>query len=112
LQKCSGVNWNLPGITPTTVYGSLSIVIVRPMMFGSPPYRLCHKPSARIATWPVPGWFSSAVKVRPKRGFTPSVPKKFQLTRAPSTNVGSPFPVRLNAHEAQAVVCSNDVFCF
>ena len=61
------------------------------------------------ATWPCPGRSSSAVNGRPAFGATPITGKKSAVTRAATSFIGSPAPVRLYSRSnAIAAMRSND----
>ena len=83
------------GITPTTLWRMPSRVISRPVIAGSAPKALRHRPSLNRATWSRPGWSSPASNVRPVAGPTRSAAKNSGVTRALRTMDGSPGAVRL-----------------
>ena len=92
-------------MTPTMVAGSPLMEIARPRTSAAPPYRRCHRP------WPIRmtrvSEPSVAVKSRPWTGCTPSVARKFWLTRTAPTRSGSPPPVRLTRSARSDASCSN-----
>ena len=84
-------NSNRSGMTPTTVYGSRSSVIVRPTIDGSRPNARDHKPALSTATFRLCR-SSSSVKARPNDGATPSTEKSAGDTRAAWTRSGCAMP--------------------
>ena len=73
--SCESVGSKSAGITPTTVVGRESSVIVLPTMAASPPKLRRQSPSPRTTTLSLPGWSSSSLNTRPSCGFTPYVGK-------------------------------------
>src|SRR5262245_49174665 len=80
-------NLNCGGMTPTIVKEPLSVLTCLPTTAGLPPKRVCHNRwlSMRL----VVGYSSSATsKPFPSKGRTPSVSKKFHVTRVDGTVSG------------------------
>jgi hypothetical protein len=98
------------GATPITVNGLPLRVTSRPTMRGSPPKRRCQSPWLNTTTSSSPPTFSSSGrKARPSCGRTPSVGKKFAVTRSAVSCSGSPSPVRLKTALCRAAICAKEV---
>ena len=91
----SGGNENPRGRTPITVNGCASTVTLFPSRSGEPPNRRRNAPSLRMMTWFFPRGSSSAVRLRPSAGWTPSVGRKLAVTAPSSTFCGPSGVVRL-----------------
>jgi len=83
-------------MTPITVAGRPSSRTSRPITERSAPKRRRQSPSLNTTTWFRPGVSSSAAKVRPSAGATPSRLKKSAPTRAAGTFSGCSSPARLS----------------
>jgi hypothetical protein len=81
------------GSTPTIVSGSLLVVSARPTIVGSPAKRRCQNAWLRSATRGALKRHSSAVKLRPSSGVTPSRSRKLSDTPTLRRRSGSPAPV-------------------
>lgn len=76
------------------------------MTAGSPPNERRQSPSLRITTCQPAGVSSATVKSRPIDGFTPSVRKKFAVTRMPGRRSASPSASSVGTQERTSVISS------
>src|SRR5215468_10803236 len=93
-----------------TCRGSPLIEIVLPTMPGSPPYCPCHRPYPRT-TGPSIRLSSSAEKVRPRSGETPTSGTRLAVTRAPLTSRGAAPPVSVLETRPYAPIASKLRLC-
>src|ERR1700758_1640977 len=73
---------------------------------------LRQSPSQIRATGAAPTSSSPAINSRPATGLTPSIEKKSEETRSPSTCSGSPAPMRLNEKIRDTAIEENERLSF
>jgi hypothetical protein len=89
----TGLKLKSGGSTPTTVRGTLSMVMDCPTIAGSALSHVCHSRSLTIAARSSSGAAAPVRNARPRAGVTPRVVKKFGLTSSAPTCSASPRPV-------------------
>src|SRR6185436_2045040 len=99
------------GMMPTTCHGWPLRVMVSLTTDARPPKRVCHNSWLMMQTAGPLGKSSSAVKLRPTAGRTPSVEKNEPLTRKPFSCSGSPLPVSVKLSKAESPIEVNERAC-